>query len=169
MILVILGTQDKSFERLIRDVEELVKKNIIKDKVIVQSGYTKYKSDILEIVPYLSQDDFDKYIKDAKYIITHGGVGSILTSLKYSKKVIAVPRLSKYKEHTNDHQIQIIDKFTKDKYILSYIEDGLEECVKKISSFKPNKFVSNNSKFVDMIDNYIVDSNHSSWLNKIFR
>jgi len=85
LILVILGTQDKSFERLIRDVEGLVKKNIIKDKVIVQSGYTKYKSDILEIVPYLSQDDFDKYIKDAKYIITHGGVGSILTSLKYSK------------------------------------------------------------------------------------
>ena len=54
----------------------------------------------------------------ASFIITHGGVGSIISSLKLNKKVIAVPRLSKYNEHVNDHQLQIIEDFDKQGYII---------------------------------------------------
>ena len=106
LIFVVLGTQDKQFCRLIKEIEELKKDGIIKEKIVIQAGCTKYKSKDIEILEYIPMTEFNKYIKNASYIITHGGVGSILDSLKYDKKVIAVPRLEKYNEHVNNHQIE---------------------------------------------------------------
>ena len=48
MIFVALGTQDKSFERLLKIIDENIENNVITEEVIVQAGYTKYKSDILQ-------------------------------------------------------------------------------------------------------------------------
>ena len=45
MIFVTLGTQDKSFKRLLDSIQSEINKGNIKEKVVVQSGYTKYKSD----------------------------------------------------------------------------------------------------------------------------
>ncbi len=44
MILVLLGTQNNSFHRLLEKMDELINKGIINEKVIVQSGYTNYES-----------------------------------------------------------------------------------------------------------------------------
>ena len=78
----------------------------------MQAGLTKYKSNKIKIFDFINSDEFDNYMKSADLIITHGGVGSILSGLKRNKKIIVVPRLKKYKEHTNDHQIQICNKFS---------------------------------------------------------
>ena len=118
MILVTLGTQDKSFKRLLDAISKEIDKGTIKDKVVVQAGYTKYKNDKMEIFSSLPSDELEELIKKADLIITHGGVGSILTALKYKKKVIVAPRLSKYNEHTNDHQKEITKEFAKEGYIL---------------------------------------------------
>ena len=156
MIFVTLGTQDKVFTRLLRDIEKEIDKGIIKDKVIVQAGFTKYKSDKMEIFDLLDKDEFDKYIKECDLLITHGGVGSILTGLKNNKKVIASPRLAKYNEHINDHQKQIIDKFEKAGYLLSYNEgDDLGKIIKKATNFKPNKYVSNTDNMIRIIRDFI--------------
>ena len=90
MILVTLGTQDKSFKRLLKAIDNEIKNKNIKEKVIVQAGYTKYKTDNMEIFDYCSSEELDKLMKDAKLIITHGGVGSILGALKYDKPVMAI-------------------------------------------------------------------------------
>ena len=104
MILVTLGTQDKSFKRLLKAVEKEKINGNIKEKVVVQAGYTKYKSDVMEIFDTIPKDEFEEYMSKASLVITHGGVGSILTALDNNKKVIAVPRLKEYKEHNNNHQ-----------------------------------------------------------------
>ena len=156
MILVTLGTQDKSFPRILKELDRLKDNGTIKDEIIVQAGYTKYKSNNLEVFDYISEKDFNKYYEKASLIITHGGVGSIIKGLEHNKKVIAVPRLSKYDEHENDHQLQIIDEFYKTGYILKCIEmDDLEDTIKKSKSFKGKKFKSNNGNLVKLIDNYI--------------
>ena len=49
MIFVALGTQDKSFTRLLETIERQIEMGNIKDKVIVQAGYTKFISDKMEI------------------------------------------------------------------------------------------------------------------------
>ena len=156
MIFVTLGTQDKNFDRLVSAIDKEIKNGHIKEKVIVQSGSTNFKSGDMEIVDYLSQEEFEEYMKKCDLLITHGGVGSILTGLSYGKKVIAAARLSKYKEHINDHQVQIIKEFAKKGYILE-LEDfsKLNEVIKKSKRFKPNKYKSNTNNMIKMIEDYI--------------
>lgn len=156
MILVILGTQDKTFERLLTAVDREIQKGTIKDKVIVQAGSTKYESKDMEIFDYISIDKFDKLLKEADLIITHGGVGSIIGSLKQDKKVIAVPRLSKFKEHVNDHQVEIVEEFSKNGYILTCNDlDCLGTVLEKVKDFVPKQYQSNNNKMINIIENFI--------------
>ena len=153
MIFVTLGTQDKEFPRLLEEVDKLIDKGVINEEVIAQIGSTSYNSDKIKTVDYLSRNEVLNYINQADYIITHGGVGTIIDSLNLGKKVIAVPRLKKYKEHVNDHQLEIVNEFTK----LGLILDGsnLEQAIYKLDNFIPNKYESNNSNFVKLIDNFI--------------
>ncbi len=158
MILVLLGTQNNSFIRLLDKIEELVKKEIIKEEVIVQSGYTK-KDDIdnkIKLIDFMSLSELDKLASEARYIITHGGVGSIIMALKLNKKVIAIPRLSKYKEHVNDHQKDIVEVFNKKEHIIGIDQvELLEDAVKNIESFKPQKYKANNNKMINIIEEFI--------------
>ena len=154
MILVTLGTQDKKFYRLLDIVQKAIKQGVIKDKVIVQAGYSSdYKSDDMAILNLVSIEKFKKLISECDILITHGGVGSIITGLKENKKIIAVPRLKKYKEHTNDHQVQIVDN---DGYILK-LDDGeeLATIIDNINTFTPKKYKSNHKDFVKIVDNEI--------------
>lgn len=157
MILVTLGTQDKKFYRLLDMVENAINNGIIRDEVIVQAGYSSdYKSKNMKIFDLIPIDEFNKLIKKCDILITHGGVGSIITGLKENKKIIAIPRLKKYKEHTNDHQVQIIDNFVNEGYILKLNEDD-DICVllNKIGSFNPKLYKSNNKLFLKLISNEI--------------
>lgn len=156
MILITLGTQDKEFVRILKKVDELITNKIIKEEVIVQAGYTKYESKNMKIFNYVSKKELEEYIDKADFIITHAGVGTIFDCLKKNKKIIAVPRLSKYREHNNDHQLQIVEEFGKRGLILPVYEiDELESALIKIKKFKPNKYQSNNQNMIDLISNYI--------------
>ena len=167
MILVTLGTQDKSFKRLLDAISKEIDKGTIKDKVVVQAGYTKYKNDKMEIFSSLPSDELEELIKKADLIITHGGVGSILTALKYKKKVIVAPRLAKYNEHTNDHQKEITKEFAKEGYILPLNDfNKLDKVIEKSKKFIPKEYKSNNENFKNLITNYIDNTNHISWFNR---
>lgn len=155
MIFVSLGTQDKSFTRLLKKIDEQISLGNIKDKVIVQAGLTKYESKNMEIYDLMNMDTFLNNIKNCDLLITHGGVGTILDGLKYEKKIIAFPRLKEYKEHINNHQKEIVDEFYKCGYILTGDIEDLEEILKNIKDFNPKKYKSNNYKFNKLIRNYI--------------
>ena len=158
MILVTLGTQDKIFTRLLENIDKEIEKGNIKDKVIVQAGFTKdkYVTKNMEMFDLLDRDEFTKLVNECDFLITHGGVGSILAGLKANKKVIVCPRLSKYKEHMNDHQVQIVENFSKAGYIIPYYEnDNLSDILEKIDDFKPKKYISNTKNIVNMIEDFI--------------
>ena len=153
MILVTLGTQDKKFYRLLNVIQKVIDDGIIKDKVIVQAGYScDYKSNDMEILNLVSIDKFKKLISECDILITHGGVGSIISGLKENKKIIAVPRLKKYKEHTNDHQVQIVDNFASEGYILK-LDDGedLSYIIESINDFTPKEYKSNHIEFIKTV------------------
>ena len=156
MILVLLGTQNNSFIRLLKEIDKLIDNGIIKDEVIIQAGYTKYESTNMKIMDLISKEELDKYRKNADIIITHGGVGSIISSIKENKKVIAVPRLHKYLEHVNDHQTQIVQMFNKKGYIIGLNEvNELEGAIKRIKDFKPVKYEQNNERILKVISEFI--------------
>lgn len=157
MILVTLGTQDKKFYRLLEAIEKEIKKGNIKDEVVVQAGCSSdFKSKYMKIFDLIPVDEFDNLISKCDLLITHGGVGSIIAGLKNKKTVIAVPRLKEYGEHTNNHQLEIINNFSNSGYILSLenvkkLDKVLNESVK----FKPKKYKSNTKKFNNLIEELI--------------
>ena len=118
MILVTLGTQDKPFPRLLDAIQKAIDDGIIKEEVVVQAGCTKYESKDMKIFDLIPTDEFNQLVKKCRILITHGGVGSITAGLKADKIVIAAARLSKYKEHTNDHQKEIVREFAKAGYLV---------------------------------------------------
>ena len=149
MIFLTVGTQDKPFTRIIQAVEQAVIDGKIIDEVIVQAGNTKYESKVLTVLNYVPFDEFNKYLSKADIIITHGGVGSILNALKLKKKVIAVPRLEKYGEHINDHQLQVIKKMTEQGYILSTEDENkIAEKIKEAENFNVKEYTSNTENFI---------------------
>ena len=160
MILITLGTQDKKFYRLLNAVQKQIDNKIIKDEVIVQAGCScDFKSKDMKIFDLIPMDEFDKLIEECDILITHGGVGSIITGLKNDKKVIAAARLKEYGEHTNDHQLQIIENFSKSGYILKLDDfNKLGDVIKKIGKFKPKKYKSNTKKFIKLIEKEIDNS-----------
>ena len=160
MIFVALGTQDKQFKRLLIEVERLIKSGKIKDNVVAQIGKTKFTTDLdsqkMELLEFATRTEMENIMENASLIITHGGVGTIIEGLNHGKKVIAVPRLKKYKEHVNDHQLQIIENFDKKGFIIGICEvEELEDALDKVDEFEPKKYESNNEKFVKKLEDTI--------------
>ncbi len=156
MIFVVLGTQDKRFDRLISLVDEAVSKGWIQEEVIVQAGCTDYLSSSMKIIDYISMDEFEKYMNECRILITHGGVGTIMSALRLKKPVIACARLAKYGEHHNDHQCEIIENFYEKNYLLQ-IKDGetLQNALKQAESFEVLEVESNNQKMISILSEFL--------------
>ena len=156
MVLVLLGTQNNSFHRLLDEIQKNIDNGNISEEVIVQKGYTKFESKDMILYNQLPIDELNELIGKADLVITHGGVGSIITSISMNKKVIAVPRLSQYNEHVNDHQLDIINSFDEMGYIIGlHGVDELENALKKVGDFIPNKYVKNTGNKVKIVGDFI--------------
>ena len=156
MILVLLGTQNNSFHRLLEEIQKNIDNGNIKEEVIVQKGYTKFESKNMIQYTQIPLEEIEKLIETADLVITHGGVGSIITSIQKGKKVIAVPRLKKYKEHVNDHQLDIIKSFNDAGYIIGLNDiKELETALKKVADFKPKTYIKNTGNIIKIIENFI--------------
>lgn len=152
MIFVTVGTQDKPFKRIFEMVENEIEKGTIQEEVVAQIGCTDFESDKMKVYKLMKKEQYLDYMKKATFVITHGGVGSIMDGIKMQKRVISIPRLKKYKEHVNDHQLQICEKFENDGYIIvAKNEEELESAIKNISKFKTKEYYDNNSNFVSKL------------------
>jgi len=156
MILVMLGTQNNSFHRLLEEIDKLINDGLIKEDVVVQAGYTKYESTNMKIFDFISSDELDKLEQQADCIITHGGVGSIISSIEKDKKVIAVPRLKQYGEHVNDHQLDIVQSFDKLGYIIGITDiSQLGDALQQIETFEPKKYIQNTGNIISIVQDFI--------------
>ncbi len=139
MIYITLGTQACDFSRCLKMVEEMIHENIIKDKVIAQTGYTSYRSSVIDCFDFVPEEKYQQFMDEADVIISHAGTGALFSSIKKGKKVIAVARLAKYGEMVNDHQTEIVTKLSNEGYIL----DGtysIKDAWNKLSGFTPHNF-----------------------------
>ena len=134
MILVTVGSQKFQFNRLLKKIDDLIDKGVITDKVYAQIGVSDYKPKNYEFIDFMTQYEFSKRLDECDILITHAGTGAIVNAVKRGKKVIAVPRLAKFKEHVDDHQIQIVKEFDDLEFIEPCYE--LKELENKIIDVK---------------------------------
>ncbi len=131
MVFVTIGTQKQQFDRLMKLLEN--SKELKNEDIVVQAGYTKYENEDWKILDFIPAEEIENYMKQAEFVICHGGVGSIFTALRLRKKVLVVPRLEKYGEHINDHQLEICEQLEKEGYILYLKQDNdFDKLVRKV-------------------------------------
>lgn len=114
MIFVTVGTHEQPFNRLIKEIDSLVKKKIINEDVFIQTGYSTYTPKFCNYKSMLSYKEMKEKINKARIIITHGGPSSFIDALNNDKIPIVVPRQKKYGEHINNHQVEFV-KFIQKK------------------------------------------------------
>lgn len=157
MIFVCLGTKRFSFDRLIKKIDVLVKEEKIKEQVFAQLGHTVYTPKHFKYVRFLSSIEYEKNVQQANIIITHGGTGAIIKGLKAEKQIIGVPRREKFEEHSDDHQLQIVDFFEKNSFILRV--DNMDDLLNTIDLIKQKpirKKFKSEGKVIEIINEFIL-------------
>lgn len=148
-VFVILGSQKFQFNRLLEYVDKYIELNNEKIQVTAQIGQSTYRPKFFYFKNFYEREEFLKNIDEADIIITHGGTGAIVTSLKLKKKVIAIPRLAVYGEHVDNHQMEIIESFSKKGFIRMAMDN--KEFVSEldqIDEFEPKTFISNKNLYL---------------------
>jgi UDP-N-acetylglucosamine transferase subunit ALG13 len=114
MIFVTIGSQEP-FDRLIEAVDSLA--SSIDTEIIAQVFRSNYKVKNIKTVEFISPIEYNEYIQWADMIIAHAGMGTILSVLQLQKPLIVVPRLAKYHETRNNHQVATAIQFEKMGYV----------------------------------------------------
>ena len=156
MILVTLGTFPLAFDRPLVSIHEACQSGLIQSEVIVQSGHTHFESDFLEMRPFIPLQELTELTRSAELIISQAGSGSLILAVRNGKKTIAVPRLVKYDEVVDDHQLELMKVFVDEGYVLPWYEtDSFPEILEQIKSFQPNEYISNKQTIIDYLEDYI--------------
>ena len=104
MILVTVGTNEARFDRLLDAVATLPRG----ERLLVQHGHSKrVEHPDAELVSFLGYDQLAAAMGEARVVVTHAGVGSVLTALAAGKRPVVVPRLRRHGEAVDDHQLQL--------------------------------------------------------------
>lgn len=139
MIFLTVGTQFP-FDRLVKAVDEAIGQNLIDEGLVAQIGESLYRPRNFKSVKFLEKRLFDKWMQKASKVISHAGMGSITTALDKTKPLLVMPRLRRYGEAVNDHQLHIARKFEQNGYLLAAYEVGeLPAKIEKLKSFVPEK------------------------------
>ena len=136
MVFITLGTQGNQFQRCLKMVEDLIDTLHPNQEFIAQLGNTKFQSDKIKCLDYVSETEFKELIDKADVVISHAGSGALFSTIQKGKKCIGVARLKKYHEMLNDHQTELVRKLTEGGYIL----DGTYSIIdawKQLEGFKP--------------------------------
>lgn len=126
MIFISVGTHEQPFDRLIKYVDELKERNIIKEDVVIQTGFSTYEPQFCiwkKLFPY---QEMIKQVEKARIVVTHGGPASFIMPLQVSKIPVVVPRQKRFHEHVNDHQVEfarIVAKRQKNIIVVEEIEN----------------------------------------------
>lgn len=159
LIFVCLGTKRFPFNRLLKQIDLLIENNEIQDEVFAQIGNSTYEPKNYKYSRFLTPDEYLEKVKESDIIISHGGTGSLINGLRAGKQVIGVPRRAKYGEHSDDHQLQIVEFFAEQGYIRKIDDmDELGYVLKDIAKNPITKKFHGKGRIIEIIDEFILNS-----------
>jgi len=108
MIFVTIGTQ-LPFDRLIRIIDKLAPQ--LNEEIVAQVYQCGFTPQHIKTVDFLAPDEFNALFDRAGLIVSHAGMGTILSALQKDKPIIVFPRIAALGEHRNEHQLATARKF----------------------------------------------------------
>lgn len=138
LIFVTAGSQEP-FDRLIKAVDEIALQ-LKGTTMVVQALQSQYKAKNFEVTSYVPPVVFENYIEKADLIVGHAGMGTVISSLVKNKPILVMPRLMKYNEIRNEHQLATTKMLDKLGYI--YVAYNEQELKTKLLSIWPGNLKS---------------------------
>jgi UDP-N-acetylglucosamine transferase subunit ALG13 len=132
MIFATVGTQGH-FDRLIRTIDEWAGAHGRAD-VFAQTGPSDYHSEHIRTERFIGPTEFRQRVEAASLVISHAGMGSIITALELGKRIIVMPRRANLGEHRNDHQLATAKRFAEQGRILVALTE--QELVDKLDQLQ---------------------------------
>ncbi|NKX43578.1 glycosyltransferase [Roseicyclus persicicus] len=121
MIFATVGTQ-LPFDRLLLGLDSWAAANP-GVPVLAQAGATRRRFRHIACVDHMGQPAFRAAMQDARLIVSHAGMGTILSAAEMGKPVILMPRRAKFGEHRNDHQQDTVREMARLSNV-TVVEDG---------------------------------------------
>ena len=141
MIFATIGTQ-APFDRFVKMLDEVCEG--MNEEVICQTIGCTYDAMNIRIIGFVAPDEFNKIFSEARLIIAHAGMGTILSALKQQKPIIVVPRLASLGEHRNDHQMATAMRMHELGYVnVAYDKAQLKDLLS--SDLKPMKIIGDSA------------------------
>lgn len=137
MIFITVGTQGP-FDRLISTMDKLAYE-LPEIPFVAQISESSYKVKNMKSLEFVGPTEFDTYFSAAKLIVSHAGMGTIISALEYNKPIIIFPRLAKLGEHRNEHQMATAKRLERLNYLhVAYDEEVLRNKVLSLLSGELN-------------------------------
>jgi len=166
LIYVTTGTCHFNFDRMLNLVKNCVNEldaDIYDLTLQYGSSNETTMNCAVEIADFFSRERSEYLYQHAKFVFSHCGIGSIYNSLKYSTPTIIIPRLAKYLEFSDDHQLQIANEI-KNNPLIFMLDEKNKNYISDFISFI-NKFEEIEKCEVDLI-NYSLAEKMKSILYK---
>ena len=119
MIVVTVGTNEARFDRLLEAVAPLA----AQEELYVQHGPSPVRPEGATCVDYLSFDELLEWMRGARVVVTHAGVGSVMSALSVGQLPVVLPRLERYGEAVDDHQVPFGVRL-QDAGLVEFVEDA---------------------------------------------
>lgn len=157
MIFVTVGMHTAGFERLVRKMDDIAATR--DEEVIMQIGHTRYVPQNARSFKFVGEHELKRLCREARVVVTHGAM-TIIDALQEGTPVIAVPRLHKYGEHINDHQLYFVQELQKSgKVVAVYDVDELGEALKEVGAKAPQ--LVKDRRLVNALKKYIAQFERS--------
>ena len=117
MIFVTVGNMDP-FDRLIKAVDQWIADHPTGEKVFAQIGVGVYQPVNCEFVPFLTPSEYRDIFQKSRIVVSHAGMGTIITALELLKPIIIMPKRASLGEQRNDHQLATVRHFQRSKQII---------------------------------------------------
>ncbi len=161
MIFLTVGTYPLQFDRLVEGVDTAVGDGRIKEEVFAQIGACNYRPKHIDYAEMLVKSEFDDYFIKAGSIVGHAGMGTISMALEEGKPILVMARMSRHKEHVNDHQVSTAEMFEKLGHVLvAHAVSELPQKIDELKNFVPTQREATPQRVADRI---------AEFLNKTFR
>lgn len=158
MIFVAVGTQKFQLNRLLKQLDLILENGQLCEDVFAQKGNSDYIPKHYAYKDFLSKEEFDRIVDKCDILITHSGVGTIISGMKFQKPIIIFPRLAKYHEHVDDHQLQIAKAFSEQNFVLlCQTEDQLYDAILKARKTSFQVYQSNRENVINEIRSFLSD------------
>ena len=113
MIFVTVGTNEAPFCRLLRAIGD----HAANEELVVQHGPSPVRPPGATCFDFLPYPRLVDYARAARVVICHAGVGSVLVAVRAGKRPIVLPRLRRYGEAIDDHQLDFARRLDEENVV----------------------------------------------------